>query len=330
MPGSGRCARCGASLALATAAIDVHPPRAGRLSRLELAYWRIWHAMGHLVSRPIPGLDAVRVFSSRAEITNFDLPTLLRCIIPGWPQYRRGDRPRAGVFLFSYLVLLLPGVVLAGTWLGSLLLGLAGAMHIVSVCDAVVTTFATPSDRIAFTIVCGLVLCFVIYMPVGWLISRVATPISINATIPPFQRGEVLWYSRVATPERGDLVVYTLPQLGVVAGHTAAGNNANYVFQGDWIGRVIATTGQKVTVNEGRWEVDGTASEWQPLTPSLGDGSSWIVPEGQAFVLPEGLVPMGARIDTNTLKQIYFVPMTRIAGRLYFRSLPLSQMSTLN
>src|SRR3990172_6356595 len=127
MPGSGRCARCGASLALATAAIDVHPPRAGRLSRFELTFWRFWHGMGRAGSKASSALPA---FGSRSDTVNFDLGTMRRCVVPGWPQYRRGDRPLAFVFLLGYLCFLVPGVVLAGTWLGSLLLGLAGAMHV--------------------------------------------------------------------------------------------------------------------------------------------------------------------------------------------------------
>lgn len=323
MPGSGRCARCGASLALATAAVNVHPPRAGRLSRMAPPIWRLWHGIGRV------GSNAMPTFASHAQGTHFNLPTLLRCIIPGWPQYHRGDWPRAVVYLFSYLFLLLPGIVLSGTWLGSLLLGLAGAMHIVAVCDAMVSAFATPSDRIAFTLVCGAVLCFAIYLPTGWLISRVATPISINATIPPFEQGQVLWYSRWATPSIGDLVLYTLPQVRTT-GRAAGGNAANYVFQGDWIGRVIAMPGQTVSMDQGRWFIDGGAGQWQPEHgPILNDGMSWVVPDGHAFVMPEGLVPAGATIDTGTLQQIFVIPTTRIAGRLYFRSLPLSQMATL-
>jgi hypothetical protein len=210
--------------------------------------------------------------------------------------------------------------VRAGTWLGSLLLGLAGAMHVASICDAVVTTFATPSDRIAFTLTCGLVLCFVWYLPLGWLISRVATPISINQSIPPFQRGEVLWYSRMSTPSHGDLVVFTAPS--ITAG--------NYVIQGQWIGRVFAVSGQTVSVDKGQWLVNGVVSDWQlPLHPSLSEGYSCVVPQEHLYVYPDGLVPAAAPVNRDMLQSIYLVPMTRVAGRLYFRSLPFSQMTTL-
>jgi Signal peptidase, peptidase S26 len=327
MPGSGRCARCGASLALATAAVNVHPPRAGRLSRLTPSLWRLWHGIGRMSEKASP---ALAVFGSRVQGNSFDLSTLLRCIVPGWPQYYRGDRPRALVYLFIYSILLLPGLVLAGTWLGSLLLGLAVAMHIVAVCDGLVTTFATPGDRIAFTMATGLVLCFAVYLPAGWLISRVATPIRINATIPPFEQGQVLWYNRSAAPERGSLVVYTLPTVRA-AGRLPGGGAVNYVFQGDWIGRVIAMPGQTVSCDNGHWLVNGVLSKWQLTNgPSLNDSRSWHVPDGHVFVYPDGLVPAGTNLDTDILQQIYVIPTTRIAGELYFRSLPLSQMSTIH
>jgi type IV secretory pathway protease TraF len=324
MPGSGRCARCGASLALATAAIDVHPPRAGRFSRATPTFWRLWHAAGRLSSMASPALAA---FAARTQDTHFNLPTMLRCIIPGWPQYRRGDRPRALVYFLVYMCLLLPGVVLSGTWLGSALLGLAVAMHIVSACDAIVTAFASPSDRIAFTLVSGLVLCFAVYLPTGWLISRVATPLRINATIPPFQAGEVLWYNRWATLQIGDEVVYTLPYV-TAAGRNAAGYPANYVFQGDWIGRIVAMAGQTVGVANGQLVIDGVASKWQLSSgPSLAQEKMWTVPEGRAFILPNGLVPEGAQLRTDVLQQLYVVPLDSVSGRVYFRSLPLSRMS---
>jgi hypothetical protein len=141
----------------------------------------------------------------------------------------------------------------------------------------------------------------------------------------------VLWYSRVATPAPGDLVLYTLPGL-TVTGQYFRGNNANYVFQGQWIGRIIAAPGQTVSRDDaGRWMVDGVVTAWQPLTsPSLDGVRSWKVPEGFVFVMPDNLLPPGAPFPEDALRQIYLVPAMRIAGRLYFRSLPLLQMSRLD
>ena len=326
MPGSGRCARCGASLALAAAAINVHPPRAGRLSRFTPSLWRVWHALVRVGSKTSPVIAA---FAPRAQVAHFDVGTILRGIVPGWPQFNRGDRPRALVYFFSYVVLLMSAVVLAGTFLGSILLGLAVAMHVTSFCDAVVAVFDSLRDRLIFALTGGLVLSLAVYWPLGWLVSRVATPIQINHTIPPFQRGDVLWYSQRSTPERGELVLYSLTRV-TSAGHTEAGHAATFVFEGDWIGRIIANAGESVSLKQRQLLVDGVVSEWQPAAmQNTNADTTWTIPEGHALVFPEGLVPDGAQLKVETLKMLYDVPLVRIRGHVYFRSLPLSRMAIL-
>src|SRR3990172_4367584 len=105
MPGSGRCARCGASLALATAAIDVHPPRAGRYRRRIPQFWglrRSWANFIAAASRPFAST------LSRFDDTNFDLATMLRLAVPGWGHAYRGHRERGLMFLCAFLAFLLP------------------------------------------------------------------------------------------------------------------------------------------------------------------------------------------------------------------------------
>jgi hypothetical protein len=326
MPGSGRCARCGASLALASATINVHPPRAGRFSRLSPVLWRLWHSAGRIGAMVTP---AIRAFASRSDDAHFDGATIRRGIVPGWPQLHGGRRTRGLAYLVGYLCLMLPGLLLTGTSLGAVLLGLAVAVHIVATCDAVVGNFAAPSERIAFTIVCGLFLCGVVYFPIGWLVSRVATPIRIEYTIPPFERGDVVWYNRWETPSKGDMVIYTLAPLAT-AGRTANGYAAQFRFQGDWIGRLIAKSGQTVAVDNGHWIVDGVSGPLQSGEGvAIAASASWVVPENHAVIVPDGLVQRGARVDLSTLQQLYLVPKSQIFGRVYFRSLPFTRMGVV-
>jgi hypothetical protein len=96
---------------------------------------------------------------------------------------------------------------------------------------------------------------------------------------------------------------------------------------------VIAVAGQTVSVAKGRCLVDGKATE-PPISlhPSLTDGYSKVVPEGQLFIYPDGLAATGATgapLSSDMVQQIYLIPTSRVAGRLYFRSLPLSQMTRL-
>jgi hypothetical protein len=125
------------------------------------------------------------------------------------------------------------------------------------------------------------------------------------------------------------LVMYRLPRTQI-AGRQLGGGAANYLFQGDWIGRIIATQGQQVSIDNGKWLVDGIISKWQPTNiASFQDGTSWTIGDGRAFILSEALVNAGAQINPAELESVFVLPLSSIAGRLYFRSLPLSQMSVL-
>ncbi len=131
MPGSGRCARCGGFLALATAAIDVNPPRATRLSRRMPRLWgRFWSLRRTWANIQTSLTQPIQQLFSRFENTDFRLGTIVRTIVPGWAQRFRGNNPRAIVFFVSYLALLLPALLFLGTGLGSILLGLAFGMHV--------------------------------------------------------------------------------------------------------------------------------------------------------------------------------------------------------
>ena len=136
--GLDHCGRCGASLRIATAVIDVHPPRARdrRYSRLRLN---------------CSGTDSVRA-TSAAISAGFDSPPLdcppafviARLIIPGWPQLYLGQKIRGWFFLMSYFGFLIAGVLLLGTGFGSTLLRPAPiAVHASSVIDLVFVATGT-------------------------------------------------------------------------------------------------------------------------------------------------------------------------------------------
>ena len=326
MPGSGRCARCGTSLALATAAIDVHPPRATRLSRALPHFWMFRQNWGNMVARLSAPLG--RVFEQFHD-THFELPILVRTIVPGWPQYYRGDRPRAILFLWAYLAFLVPGLLLTGTFTGSLLLGLAFGIHVTSIADALVGMFDTIRDRLAFTILAGLALLGLVYFPTGWAISRVATPVQINQDMGQLARGDVLWYSRWFTPEPGDMVLYEIPPLSA-GGRLATGQQANFVIQGQRINRILAMSGQTVAWQKGQLLVDGEPSPWQPATNPARDVKAFTVPDDRVFIYAEGVVPAGAQLNHEIWRRVCFVRPDMIQGHVYFRSIPFWRISIIH
>lgn len=326
MPGSGRCARCGGLIALATAAINVHPPRAGRVSRsmprLWGRFWTLRQTLGNyslMVSRPLAQLFA------RFEDTNFTLGTLLCCIVPGWAHRHHGNMYRASLFFFGYIAILIPGLIFFGTFLGSMLLGLAFGVHVASASDALVGRFATIGDRLSFTFACAAVIGLALYFPVGALAARVAVPVHINQDIQPFSRGDVLWYRPSTSITPGDFVLYTVPEA------TATGDHTRYIFGNQWINRVIAVSGQRVRLNGGRLFVDSRLSAWQPTEGMWASfDSEFVVPAGRVFIPPESLAPPGVRLTLDIWQQICVVPQSNVFGRIVFRSQPLWRISTIN
>lgn len=326
MPGSRNCARCGGLVALATATIEVHPPRANRISRRVPRLWgRFWtfrRTVGHYqaeLARPFEQLI------TRFDDTDFSPGTMLRCIVPGWAHYHRGNRYRAQLFLLIYLALIAPGVLFLGTSLGSVLLGLAFATHVASASDALVGRYATINDRLVFTFCCAAALALVIYLPAGLAGSRYAVPISVNEPILSFAEGDVLWYNPSAEPTLGDVVLYRVPQVQLTGDHT------RYILQDRSINRVTATAGQNVRVAGGKLYIDGNLSTWQP------PGDTWTtldaeyqVPPGNLFIAPTGMIPGGARIHPGDVQRLAIVPESSVDGRIFFRSQPLWRASFIN
>lgn len=107
MPGSRVCARCGGSLALASATIDVNPPRAVKWQQTLPKFYGLRRAWGRATTSfhgPVASM------LSRADDTRLDLGTILRTIVPGWAHAYRGKPERGGLFLTAYLTLMVPAL----------------------------------------------------------------------------------------------------------------------------------------------------------------------------------------------------------------------------
>ena len=116
----------------------------------------------------------------KVKNTSFDPGTMVRLVVPGWAHMYRGMRERGVLYLAAYFGCLLPGLILLGSWLGSVCIGLAFGIHVMSAVDAMVGQFSDFAGRIAFSLFCGLGLLAVVYLPIGYAISRVATPIQVT------------------------------------------------------------------------------------------------------------------------------------------------------
>lgn len=328
MPGSGNCARCGASLRLG-GDIDVHPPRASSLQKRMPALWSLRFYLNRL---------RAGMWAAFTGVTNFAVgsiaehpPSLLGWIVPGLAQMQRGDKARGWGFLAGFLICLTIGLVLMGTVSGSIFLGLAFTMQVTGLVDAIASTFATIADRGRLTATVMAALAAFVYFPAMWAIGRVATPVQITANAAPFERGDVVWYNRMAEPKLGDVVIYEIPEFSAGGHLRNSGYNARIRIDGQRVNRIVGRGGQKVEVREGQLLVDGAVSPWQPTTPrELLPEFAIMVPAESLFILPDNLVSDDVILNANPWQQLGIVPASAVRGRVYFRSLPWGRMSFVN
>ena len=318
IPGVQACGRCGASLQLASSAIDVHPPRASRAAK--------WRRRWFPITRYWNRFRAARVFAGiRISGWPADLQrpgVLLRMIVPGWAQRCIGRSVRARWMFGCYLGLLLSALLFIGTALGWLLLGLALSLHAASILDIVATSVVDFRQRLIYTGAAMLILTTLVYYPVGRLLARVATPQRFNLAAPPFEAGDVVLVNpsayRGSDPRPGDVVHYGFRSQDVrVSGRGQ--RPAIYRLQGDRVDRILAQAGDKVTCDQGKLSVNGQPSPWLPLNPQrLPDKLELIVPKNCYLIFPS-TDPL--LFDVGQIASI--VPREQIWGRVYWRNQPL-------
>jgi hypothetical protein len=342
MPGSARCARCGALLSFAAQTIEVHPPRATALTK-TLGGWRqpaiIWRRIRQAIS--------AELFPSRSRATehaHLDLPTVLRCVIPGWANAHTGHPLVGALFLLCYLLLVVPGTMAIGQIIGAQLLGLAFAVHLVSIVTALVPRFESYRDRMLFTLACGAILAGV-YYPCLLLLSRIATPLAINAEWPPVQEGDVVWYHPTRSIKAGQYAVFDDRGRDFALPNGYRYRAQMHILAGMRIDQVIATSGQTIAWDKGTMLLDGAPAQVQLKAGFAEIWPKLTVPEGMLLVDPENLVPgvvatrngfitttgqvhgepmQGElRIDAAQLQSMALIPANSVVGRLIWRSWPL-------
>jgi hypothetical protein len=318
MPGITTCGRCGTSLQLASATIDVHPPRANRIVKR----WRRWFPLMRYWNRFRNAHLFARVRISGWP-TDLQRPgVLLRMIVPGWAQRYTGRLILARWMFGCYLAVLLLGLLFTGTVLGWLLLGLAVSIHATSILDIVGTSVVSFRLRLIYTGVAITMLTILVYYPAGRLLSVVANPQQFSVAAPPFEAGDVLLVNsyayRWSDPQPGDVVHYALPTRDV-QGRLPDGHAMTYRLEGDRINRILAKAGQRVTSSQGNLLIDGQPSLWLPLgTQSFPDSLDITVPVGSYLIFPstDQFPPAVWQIAS-------IVPRGQIWGRVYWRSQPL-------
>jgi signal peptidase I len=331
MPGSDACGRCASSLRLATAVMDVRPPRAGKFAKrlrralpMRRAYFGVRDAFEDV---HLPSLTG-----STWIFDNFPAwPLLWRLFIPGWSHFHAGQRIRGHAFLWGFVALLLPGLLFMGTTLGSILLGLAFSVHTSAALD-VFNQAAPPCGMrrmFARSILVSIVLALCIYLPIGWLLARVAAARTMEMTAEPFLAGDVVLVnqSRRAndSPRPGQVVLYLLP-----AQQTDPQHGRIYGYDGERIDRVLAVAGDRVVWAKGALTVNGAASPWRPLNEAvLPTRLALTVPRGCVFIIPSTTPNLSSASPAALWVSLSCVPREQVAGTVYLRSQPLSRLKVI-
>jgi hypothetical protein len=321
MPGSGRCARCGAMLSFGAQAIDVHPPRASALGK-SLQNWtwpvkRIVHLIGRRTAASFQSLAVDQM------ATHYDWGSIWRAIVPGWPHWHQGRKTEARWYLALYLIFGIPGLMGLASTFGALLAGMAFAVHAVSTATTFVPRFGGPQQRFAFTAVCAIAIAGLIYRPLGRAFSMVTTPLQVGYATADLDRGNVVWTSPAAQVHSGDLALYDLPPVnasGMIFLH-----RARVVNQGLRISRVIATENQKAVYKDNGWQVGGRTVEGagpsSVQTPHL--ENSTVPPSCMLVDATDAIVGDLSTQHLDAPLGAILVPLDRLRGVVYLRTWPI-------
>jgi signal peptidase I len=325
MPGSAHCARCGTSLRLASLAISIEPPRA-----------TAWQKR---LRRLVPWQLRWRAYQS-ASVTRRDLDVelpgaglALRLLIPGWPQWYRGQARRGALLLAGYLASVLLGLATWGSILGSTCWGLAVGLHALSCFDALVVDQRMGNRRgrmLAGVLVA--VLVFAVYYQGVRMVSLPWEPMRLLSASGPLRPGDVVlihrWAYRDVPPRVGDVVLYDAP-----GGLLAPRRNRVLRFVGWRIDRIVAGPGDTIRWENGQLFVNGAASKVQPLNMrAMPPRFQATVPEGRFAILPTtdprfeqfvaGINLQAPNLATQNLQATIMVPRGDIEGRAIVRHYP--------
>ena len=335
IPGSESCGRCGSSLRVATMVMDVQPPRASKFRKklrrvmpMQRAMYGMRDSMEN--SRATKTAAAVRRASADLCGERPPWPVLWRLLVPGWSHFYAGQRVRGHLYLWGFLIFLIPGLLLMGSTWGSMLLGLAFSVHASAAFDVFnqASPRASIREMIARSILISILVAMVIYLPANWLLSRVAGVRTIQITTAPFREGDVVVINpslhRSGWPHPGQVVLYNLPAVRTEAIPREIHGTAIYEYAGERIDRVLAIAGDKVVWEAGTLKVNGSPSPWRPLNVSaLPAKVELTVPPDHVLIFPSTTPRLEGATRLNHLHTLSLVPRGQVIGTVYLRTQPL-------
>jgi hypothetical protein len=338
IPGSEACGRCGSSMRVGTMVMDVNPPRAGKFRkklRNAVPVRRAFYGARDEVQSSSIAAASTRAASvarrSVGELPPF--PITWRLLVPGWSHFYLGQTWRGRLFLWGFLALLIPGMLLMGATSGSVLLGLAFSVHTSAAFD-IINQRAGPRGFAAMmlgSIVVTIVLAVIVYLPVAMLLSQFASPRVLQADAGMLTRGDVVWinpsWHRGDWLKPGTVVLYQLPaqRRENWAGHA----HVFYIIEGERIDRIIGAGGDRVTWENNALLINGFISPLRPLqTSAMPKKFSFTVPTNCVLILPS-TTPNLRPNDPGLWEELACVPRENVIGNAYLRTQPLYAMKII-
>ncbi len=322
MPGTPACVRCGTSLRLQAVAIDVHPPRASPLVRQVrrwFAWRRLYYPLRDFVIHRGGALErrAVGVFDA-APLKPGSLP---RMLLPGWAQRFQGRTQRGKAFFGVWSALFTAGLMCLGSTFGSVMFGLAFAVHAGSILDLLLpATDRAPRQIVLRGVAVGAAL-LALYLPLSRVVTHFVDARQWLVDAGPFASGDVVLFNPRAylgeAPQVGDIVLFRGSDWRVMRGNTVYGGG------GEGTDRILAGPGSTVAWKHGELWVDGRRSNLRPLNgQALPDQADLPVPAGMYYIVPS-TDPLLGNVVAPLRPDLVLHPQGAMEGRAIVRHYPI-------
>jgi hypothetical protein len=312
-------------MGIATAVMDVHPPRANPLKKRLRRILPV--RKGYYRARDVIHAGEAIALARDAAQTLPPIRIFARLIVPGWAHWFLKQPIRAALFLAGFIICIIPTLLLFGTGWGSFWLGMAFSVHSSAALDIVNQTFeqAGMRDRIARSILVSFILGVCVYWPAMELIGMLAQPHTLVMDISPFRSGDVVIVSSRVSPYRGEVALFNFGQYSRSDRYEGHEHIVRRV-EGDSIDRILAIPGDRVQSDGTQLRVNGKPSPWRPLNPlPLPKGLDYVVAPGHFLLIPSGAPGLPQLSDAAFWTSTGTVDRDSIAGHAYLQTLPFSR-----
>ena len=327
IPGQKSCIKCGSTLEIRQATINVHPPRMPKWKKPFRDLLRLMRK-----SKAVPQ-ENIKISLPRwfTNVFNDSFWGLCLSIVPGLAHFIQKRFREIRWYFLAWLVFLISGLFLYGSTAGFICVGLAVGMHAgIALQYGILKELENFREKF-ITAVIVLVVFTIIYR----FVPRIITPnltsgySSINIPFQNIEAGDYLlaWrdLGQKSILDRGSLVL-----IHPVNFRTYGGAVDNVTIREDVItGQVIALPGEQVKIQNGAFVVNSNKLDLDkyPLPQWLRKFDfSTTVPSNSYFVSAEYNVNAhGVEFDSSYINHVCIVKAEDIGAKAFMRWWPLSK-----